>query len=169
MGIQSDRTTHMMKTFHTLCLLVATMTKIQAQYSPSSGHGVATNIVNGISGGLVGHGITHGTADIVPVSNGVLMVQPKSTPSVPILWLRTMLVPSLWLSLTSVHSMLVTKLTLQRVTASSVTLSMMDPPPSQRLYHKDSHRSLDTRADQMDFAANALDCCYKMQDHLYYG
>ena len=59
------------------------MTKIQAQYSPSSGHGVATNIVNGISNGLVGHGITHGTADIVPVSNGVLMGTAKVYPIRP--------------------------------------------------------------------------------------
>merc|ERR1712098_205777 len=91
-------------------------------------------------------------------------VQPKSTPSVPILWLQTMLVPSLWLSLTSVHSMLVTKLTLQRVTASSVTLSMMDPPPSQRLYHKDSRRSLDTRDNYLNTPVNSRERCNKMPD-----
>merc|ERR1712126_54607 len=40
-------------------------------------------IVNGISNGLVGHGITHGTADIVPVSNGVLMGTAKVYPIRP--------------------------------------------------------------------------------------
>merc|ERR1712098_1002049 len=69
MGIQSDRTTHMMKTSLTSCLLLATMTmtSIRGQYSPTSPHGVATNIVNGISNGLVSNGVLMGTAKVYPI------------------------------------------------------------------------------------------------------
>merc|ERR1712098_437078 len=149
MGIQSDRTTHMMKTSLTSCLLLATMTmtSIRGQYSPTSPHGVATNIVNGISNGLVGHGITHGTADIVPASNGVLMGTAKVYPIRPNP-LATNNVGSFSVALPDLGTLHVSyKANTARVTASSVTLSMMDPPPSQRLYHKDSRRSLDTKAN----------------------
>ena len=76
-----------LQTFLPVYILVAlttiSTTTTKAQYSPPSPHVLSGGIINGISAGLVGHGITHGTADIVPVSNGVLMGTAKVYPIRP--------------------------------------------------------------------------------------